>query len=78
MGLPYTGAGGGSPCRGWSRAATMMGWFNFESVTSQPHHCLTVAGKRSSLYMQKCFSYRVTIYGEGWVCETTDNIFMMW
>ena len=45
--------GGGSPCMGVGSGAVgqqVMAWFNLESVTSQPLLCLTVAGKRCSLY----------------------------
>ena len=41
---PCTGAGG------VAEGQQVMGWFNLESVTSQPHHHLTVGGERCSLY----------------------------
>ena len=53
VGSPCMRLGVGSPCMGAGGGAEwqqVMGWLNFESVTSQPLHCLLVAGERCSLY----------------------------
>ena len=62
MGSPCLGVGGGVTmhgCRGWGRAATGDGKCYITATQ------LSVGGRGKVLTIQKCFSYRVAIYGEG-------------